>query len=86
MKIVWRKSAITSLLELDRWRASIELPPIASYLKDTIQQYFTDQDYSIYTRSSRSYSKNASRPTDGFNHYWKVRSLQSFLQNNYKPN
>jgi hypothetical protein len=48
MKIVWRKSAITSLLELDRWRASIELPPIASYLKDTIQQYFTDQDYSIY--------------------------------------
>lgn len=48
MKIVWRKSAITSLLELDRWRDSIELPSIAPYLKDTIQFYFQRQDFSIY--------------------------------------
>ena len=48
MKIVWRKSAITSLLELDRWRKSIDLPPVASYLKDTIQFYFDKQDFSIY--------------------------------------
>ncbi len=48
MKIVWRKSAISSLLELDRWRNSIELPPIADYLKDTVQTYFEQQDFSIY--------------------------------------
>lgn len=36
MEILWRKSAIHSLIELDRWRNSIELPPIAAYLKDTI--------------------------------------------------
>jgi hypothetical protein len=48
MKIVWRKSAIESLLELDRWRSSIELSPIALYLKETIQQYFSNQDFTIY--------------------------------------
>ncbi|WP_096203119.1 hypothetical protein [Bacillus sp. FJAT-45350] len=48
MKIVWRKSAITSLVQLDRWRSSIELPPIASHLKDTIQLYFKNQDFSIF--------------------------------------
>ncbi|WP_400247642.1 hypothetical protein AB3U99_11240 [Niallia sp. JL1B1071] len=48
MKIVWRRSAITSLLALDRWRGSIELPPIAPYLKDTIQKFFAKQDLSIY--------------------------------------
>lgn len=48
MKILWRKSAITSLLELDRWRGSIELPPIAPYLKDTIHQYFANQDFTIH--------------------------------------
>ncbi|WP_171038231.1 hypothetical protein [Aquibacillus sediminis] len=48
MKIVWRKSAITSLLELDRWRDSIELPPIAMFLRSTIELYFEKQDFSIY--------------------------------------
>ena len=48
MGILWRKSAIHSLLELDRWRDSIELPAIAAYLKDTIQTYFEHQDLSIY--------------------------------------
>jgi hypothetical protein len=48
VKIVWRKSAITSLVALDRWRDSIELPPISSYLKKTIQFYFTKQDFSVY--------------------------------------
>lgn len=46
--IVWRKSAIDSLLELDRWRACIELPPIAKYLKEQIQTYFSQQDFSVY--------------------------------------
>lgn len=48
MKIVWRKSAITSLLKLDRWRETLELPPVAPYLKDTIQFYFEKQDFSIF--------------------------------------
>lgn len=43
MKVLWRKSAIESLLELDRWRSTVELPPIAIYLKDTIQTYFEQQ-------------------------------------------
>lgn len=48
MDVLWRKSAIDSLIELDRWRSSIELPPIASYLKNTTQIYFERQDFSIY--------------------------------------
>lgn len=48
MKVVWRKSAIDSLLELDRWRESIELPKIAPYLKDMIQVYFKEQKFSLY--------------------------------------
>jgi len=48
MKIQWRRSAIQSLLELDQWRAGIELQPIASYLKKTIHIYFEHQDLSIY--------------------------------------
>lgn len=48
MEILWRKSATHSLIELDRWRNSIELPPIAAYLKDTIQTYFERQNLSIY--------------------------------------
>lgn len=48
MGIYWRKSAIDSLLEIDYWRASIELPPIASYLKDVVQTYFKRQNFEIY--------------------------------------
>lgn len=39
MKVLWRKSAIESLLELDQWRGTIELPPLATYLKDIIYVY-----------------------------------------------
>ncbi|TMU87126.1 hypothetical protein FGG79_03020 [Bacillus sp. BHET2] len=48
MKIVWRKSAISSLIALDRWRHTIELQPIATYLKETIEFYFIQQDFSIH--------------------------------------
>lgn len=48
MKVLWRKSAIESLLELDRWRSKVELPPIAIYLKDTIQTYFEQQELMLY--------------------------------------
>ncbi|WP_428909800.1 hypothetical protein [Niallia sp. Krafla_26] len=48
MKILWRQSAIQSLLKLDRWRDRIELPPIALFLKETVQTYFENQDLSTY--------------------------------------
>ncbi|MCK0472816.1 hypothetical protein [Halalkalibacter sp. APA_J-10(15)] len=48
MEIKWRRSAIQSLLDLDQWRETIELPPIAGYLKRIIQAYFKRQDFSIY--------------------------------------
>jgi hypothetical protein len=40
METHWRKSAIQSLLDLDKWRWSIDLPPIAEYLKSTVETYF----------------------------------------------
>lgn len=48
MKVSWRRSAIESLLELDQWRVTIDLPKIAPYLKETIQTYFQAQDLTFY--------------------------------------
>ena len=48
MKVLWRNSAIQSLLQLDKWRSTIELTPIAAFLRNTIQNYFEQQDFSIY--------------------------------------
>lgn len=48
MNVQWRKSAIESLLELDRWRQTVELQPIAAHLKRSIEEYFAGQNYSIY--------------------------------------
>ncbi|GIP36066.1 hypothetical protein J2TS4_52760 [Paenibacillus sp. J2TS4] len=48
MQVKWRKSAIESLINLDRWRASIELSNIAMHLKKTVQVYFERQDFSVY--------------------------------------
>ena len=48
MNLLWRKSAIQSLMEIDQWRNTIELPPIATYLKDTIHTYFKEQDFTFY--------------------------------------
>jgi hypothetical protein len=47
MKIHWRRSAIHSLLSLDQWRKTIELPPIAVYLRNHINQNFQKQDFSV---------------------------------------
>jgi hypothetical protein len=44
MKVRWKKSAIYSLIELDRWRETVELPRIVLYLKESIENYFDDQD------------------------------------------
>lgn len=48
MKVLWRKSALDSLLELDKWRESIELEPIAEALKSNVEQYFYQNDFSVY--------------------------------------
>ena len=48
MKILWRKSAIESLIQLDKWRESIDLPPVANYLKETVGLYFQRQNFSLY--------------------------------------
>jgi hypothetical protein len=48
MDILWRKSAIDSLLQLDQWNETVELPPLASYLKETIHAYFEKQDFTLY--------------------------------------
>lgn len=40
MKVLWRKSAVESLMELDRWRESIDLDPIADYIIHTVEMYF----------------------------------------------
>lgn len=47
MKIQWRKSAIQSLIELDQWRETIELPSIAMFLKNAIELYFEKWDFSV---------------------------------------
>lgn len=48
MNTLWRESAIESLLELDQWRETIELPPLATHLRDTIHAYFEKQDPTLY--------------------------------------
>jgi len=47
MKVLWRKSAIQSLLEIDRWRSSIELSKIASYQRLSIESYFEIKDFTF---------------------------------------
>ncbi|PWA09260.1 hypothetical protein DCC39_13470 [Pueribacillus theae] len=58
MEVKWRKSAIQSLLDLDQWRETIELPPIASYLRNTVQTYFEQQDFSIYIPGRQVFIQN----------------------------
>jgi hypothetical protein len=48
MKILWRKSAIQSLIDLDSWRSTIELPNIATFLKESIETYFQNRDLSVH--------------------------------------
>lgn len=48
MKIHWRRSAVDSLIFLDKWRREIELKPIASFLRKYINEYFQRQDFSLY--------------------------------------
>jgi hypothetical protein len=48
MKILWRKSAIESLLELDQWRVETDLESMANYLKETIDTYFRHQNFLVH--------------------------------------
>ena len=58
MKVLWRKSAIQSLLELDKWRATVELPHISPYLKASFEFYFQLIDYSVYILGKTVYIKS----------------------------
>ncbi len=42
------ETAIQSLLEIDRWRSSIELSKIASYLRLSIESYFEIKDFTFH--------------------------------------
>ena len=48
MKIYWRKSAIRSLLDLDRWRKEQDLSPMGLFLREHVNRYFQRQDFSVY--------------------------------------
>lgn len=48
MNILWRKSAINSLIELDRWRSTLELASISLILKGKIDLYFKQQNLEVY--------------------------------------
>ena len=48
MRIHWRRSAVDSLISLDKWRRELELKPIASFLKEHINSYLQGQDFSVY--------------------------------------
>ncbi|EEG76055.1 type II toxin-antitoxin system RelE/ParE family toxin [Dethiobacter alkaliphilus] len=62
MKVKWRASAVTSLLELDKWRKTLELTPIAKHLKGKVEEYFLKQDLSLYVPGRQVAIKNM--PTD----------------------
>ncbi|MFZ3591932.1 hypothetical protein ACOI1C_22735, partial [Bacillus sp. DJP31] len=48
MKVYWRKSAIHSLLDLDKWRQTQELPRISLYLKESVEHYFRYKELNIH--------------------------------------
>lgn len=48
MIIHWRKSAVRSLIDLDRWRKAIELQPIAQHLRNVVNEYFQKQGFAVY--------------------------------------
>lgn len=48
MKIYWRRKAIQSLTDLDNWRITFDLPKIGRFLQKNIENYFKNQDLSVY--------------------------------------
>jgi hypothetical protein len=48
MEVHWRNSAVQSLIELDNWRLTIDLPKIGKLLQKIINGYFNEQDFSFY--------------------------------------
>lgn len=55
MRVIWRESAVDSLLELDQWLETIDLPPLALYPKDTIHTYFDIQEPTFYIPGRQVY-------------------------------
>lgn len=58
MKVSWRRSAIESLMELDQWRETIELPKFASYLKETKRISKTKICLSIFQADQSTFKKS----------------------------
>lgn len=62
MRVHWRKSAVRSLIDLDRWRKELDLQPIAGYLRNYVKEYFQKQDFTIYVPGSTVFIEGY--PTD----------------------
>ncbi|MCH1627736.1 hypothetical protein [Fredinandcohnia quinoae] len=58
MKVRWRKSAIQSLIDLDKWRVAVELPRIAMFLKIKIGSYFLPRNYHLHIHGREVFIKN----------------------------
>lgn len=58
MTVMWRKSAIESLVDLDKWRKNIELDPIAEYIMHSVKLYFEQQDFSIHIPGRQVFIQN----------------------------
>ena len=48
MKIIWRSSAVQSLIRLDNWRKDNGWPEIAKHLVEVIESYFQHLDFDVY--------------------------------------
>ncbi|WP_099354869.1 hypothetical protein [Fredinandcohnia onubensis] len=47
MEVHWRNSAVQSLIELENWRLTMDLPKIGKLLQKIINSYFNEQDFSL---------------------------------------
>ncbi|WP_080837389.1 type II toxin-antitoxin system RelE/ParE family toxin [Cohnella massiliensis] len=48
MRIIWKQSALQSLIKLDVWREENGWPGIAEHLVEIIELYFYKQDVSVF--------------------------------------
>ncbi|THF75367.1 type II toxin-antitoxin system RelE/ParE family toxin [Cohnella fermenti] len=48
MRMIWKQSALQSLIRLDVWREEHGWPAIAEHLVEIIESYFEQQDFSVF--------------------------------------
>jgi len=48
MRIIWKQSALQSLIKLDVWREENGWPAIAEHLVEILETYFHQQDVSVF--------------------------------------